>query len=122
MAGPWCNVIAGTGYIKFANDESLARDEGGGHNLFMEVVTYKTVQGRRLRRTPATANHFFPSVDAAVCRTAELRRGAWGRLRRPSRKKNHKAPWVTASRPDRQLRHPKGVWGSAIQVQVTTML
>jgi hypothetical protein len=40
-------VIAGTGYIKSANDESLARDEGGGRNLFMEVVTYKTVQGRQ---------------------------------------------------------------------------
>ena len=35
---------------------------------------------------------FFPSVDAAVRRTAELRRGAWGRLRRPSRKNNHKTP------------------------------
>jgi len=32
-------VIAGTGYIKSANDESLARDEGGGRNLAMEVVT-----------------------------------------------------------------------------------
>ena len=52
-------MIAGTGYIKSANDESLARDEGGGRNLFMEVATYKTVQGRRLRMTPATANHFF---------------------------------------------------------------
>ena len=94
MAGPWCNVIAGTGYIKSANDESLARDEGGGRNLFMEVVTYKTVQGRRLRMTPATANHFFPSVEenAAVRRTAELRMGAWRRLRRPSRKNNHKIP------------------------------
>jgi hypothetical protein len=85
-------VIAGTGYIKSANDESLARDEGVGRNLFMEVATYKTVQGRRLRMTPATANHFFPSVDAAVRRTAELRKGAWGRLRPPSRKNNHKTP------------------------------
>ena len=88
-------MIAGTGYIKSANDESLARDEGGGRNLFMEVATYKTVQGRRLRMTPATANHFFLSVNAAVRRTAGLQRGAWGRLRRPSRKKNHKTPWVT---------------------------
>ena len=32
-------MIAGTGYIKSANDESLARDEGGGRNLFMEVAT-----------------------------------------------------------------------------------
>ena len=52
-------MIAGTGHIKSANDESLARDEGGGRNLFMEVVTYKTVQGRQLRMTPATAS-FFP--------------------------------------------------------------
>jgi hypothetical protein len=61
VAGPGCNVIAGTGYIKSANDESLARDEGGGRkarNLFMEVVTYKTVQGRQLRMTPATATFF----------------------------------------------------------------
>jgi len=67
-------VIAGTGYIKSSNDESLARDEGGGRNLFMEVVTYKTVQGRQLRMTPATAT-FFPFVDAAARRTIELRRG-----------------------------------------------
>ena len=32
-------MIAGTGYIKSTNDESLARDEGGGSNLFMEVVS-----------------------------------------------------------------------------------
>jgi hypothetical protein len=53
-------VIAGTGYIKSANDESLARDEGGGRNLYMEVVTYKTKQGRQLRMTPATAPFFSP--------------------------------------------------------------
>ena len=53
-------MIAGTGYIKSANDESLARDEGGGRNLFMEVVTYKTVQGRQLRMTLATATFFRP--------------------------------------------------------------
>ncbi len=64
-------MIAGTGYIKSANDESLARDEGGGHNLFMEVVTYKTVQGRQLRMTPAIAT-FFPSMDAAELRTIVL--------------------------------------------------
>ncbi len=34
MVGPECNVIApGAGYIKSANDESLAHDEGGGSNL-----------------------------------------------------------------------------------------
>jgi hypothetical protein len=38
-------VIAGTGYIKSANDESLARDEGGGRNLFMEVVTTTISEG-----------------------------------------------------------------------------
>ena len=68
-------MIAGTGYIKSVNDESLARDEGGGRNLFMEVVTYKTVQGRQLRMTPATAT-FFLSEDAAARRIIELRRGA----------------------------------------------
>ncbi len=45
VAGPWCHVIAGIRYIKSANDESLARDKGGGSNLFMEVVTYKTYKG-----------------------------------------------------------------------------
>ncbi len=58
VAGPWCDVIAGTGYIKSANDESLARDEGGGRNLFMEVATYKTVPGCRFRMTPATTTFF----------------------------------------------------------------
>ncbi len=64
-SGPSCNVIAGSGYIKSANDESLARDEGGGHNLFMEVVTYKTVQGRQLRMTPATATLFSRPCSCA---------------------------------------------------------
>ncbi len=59
MAGPWCNLIAGTGYIKSTNDESLARDEGGGSNLFMQVATSKTVQECRLRMTPATATFVF---------------------------------------------------------------
>ncbi len=38
-------MIAGASYIiiKSANDESLAHDEGGLRNLFMEAVTYKTV-------------------------------------------------------------------------------
>jgi hypothetical protein len=76
VAGPWCYVIARTRYIKSANDESLARDEGGGSNLFMELVTYKTVQGRQLRMTPATATFFFPSVDAVARRTIKLLRGA----------------------------------------------
>ncbi len=48
-------MIEGTGYIKSADNELLARDEGGGHNLFMEVVTYKTIQRRQLCMTPATA-------------------------------------------------------------------
>ena len=49
-------MIAGT---RSANDESLARDEGGDRNLFMEVATYKTVQRRQLRMMPATAKHFY---------------------------------------------------------------
>jgi hypothetical protein len=53
-------VIAGTGYIKSANDESLARDEDGGRNLFMEAVTYKTVQGRQLRIFDAGDGNIFP--------------------------------------------------------------
>ena len=58
-----CN--AGTGYIKSANDESLARDEEGGRNLFMEVATYKTVHGCRLRVTQATATNL--SVCGCSC-------------------------------------------------------
>ncbi len=54
-------MIAGTGYIKSANDYTLACDEGGGSNLFIEVVMYKTVQGRQLCMTPATAT-FFSSL------------------------------------------------------------
>jgi hypothetical protein len=38
-----------------------------------------------------------------------LARSGTQHLLRPSRKKNHKTPWVTTSRPDRRLRHPKGV-------------
>ena len=43
---------------KTANDESLARDEGGGRIPLLREATYKTVQGCLLRTTPATAN--FP--------------------------------------------------------------
>ena len=32
VAGPWCDVIAGTGYIKSANNESLAHNEGTTRN------------------------------------------------------------------------------------------
>ena len=44
---------------KTANDESLARDEGGGRIPLLRVATYKTVQGCLLRTTPATATKFF---------------------------------------------------------------
>ncbi len=68
-------MIAGNGYIKSANDESLARDEGGGSNLFMEVVTYKTVLGRQLRMTPATAT-FSPVSGAAARRDRRAPKGS----------------------------------------------
>ncbi len=68
-------MIVGTGNIKLANDESLERDEGGGRNLFMEVVTYKTVQGRQLSMTPATAT-FFQSLDAAARRYRQAPKGS----------------------------------------------
>ena len=71
-------MIAGTGYIKSANDESLARDEGGGRNLFMEVVTYNTGQGRRLRMTPATANHFFSRLWMQLCAEPPSSEGGHG--------------------------------------------
>jgi hypothetical protein len=51
-------VIAGTGYIKSANDDSLARDEGGCHNLFMEVATYNTVQGCPIAHGTGDGNIF----------------------------------------------------------------
>ena len=86
VAGPWCYVIAGTGYIKSANYESLVRDKGCGSNLFMEVVTYKTVQGHQLRMTPATATIFFPLCakppsseegHGGVCDDQAARRTTW---------------------------------------------
>ena len=80
-------MIAGTGYIKSANDESLARDEGGGRNLFMEVATYKTVQGRRLRMAPATAKHF------SVC--AQNRRAPKGGMGASTTTKQQEEPQGT---------------------------
>ncbi len=65
-------MIAGTGYIKSANDKSFACYDGGGSNLFMEVLMYKKVQGGQLRMMPAMDNIFSPSVDAAARRTIEL--------------------------------------------------
>ena len=46
---------------KTANDESLARDEGGGRIPLLREATYKTVQGCLLRTTPATAAIFSVS-------------------------------------------------------------
>ena len=48
------------GPCKTADEESLARDEGGGRTPPLREATYKTagVQGCLLRTTPATAN--FP--------------------------------------------------------------
>ena len=74
---------------KTANDETLARDEGGGRIPPLREATYKTVQGCLLRTTPATPTIIFRELSPAD--------------------------------QDRRLRHPKGVWGCAIQVQVTTM-
>ena len=39
------------GPCKTANDESLARDEGGGRTPPLREATYKTVQGCLLRTT-----------------------------------------------------------------------
>jgi hypothetical protein len=69
-------VICATGYIKSANDESLARDEGGDRNLFMEVVSPLYVQDRTrasIAHDAGDGNIFFPSVSAAARRTSELR-------------------------------------------------
>ncbi len=68
---------AGTGYFKSANDESLSRDEGGGRNLFMEVVTYKTVQGRHAHDA-GDGNIFSCPWMQLRAGTGELRRGAHG--------------------------------------------
>ncbi len=53
-------MIGGPVPGKSANDESLARDEAGGSNQHLQDanVTYKTVQGRQLRMTPAMATLF----------------------------------------------------------------
>jgi hypothetical protein len=49
-------VIAGTRYIKSANDESLARDEGGGCNLFIEVADHT------IAHETGDGNNFYFSV------------------------------------------------------------
>ena len=51
----------GSTHQVLANDVSLARDEGGSSDLFMEFATYKTVQGCqfKLRMTLATATFDF---------------------------------------------------------------
>ena len=77
MVGPWCNVIAATGYIKSANDELLTRDEGDSSNLFMEVVTYKTAQGRQLCMALATAKH-FPRLWMQLCAEPPSSEGGHG--------------------------------------------
>ena len=116
VAGPWCDVIAGTGYIKSANDESLARDEGGGRNLFMEVATYKTVQleGRRLRMTPATASQFSP-LWMQLCAEQPSSEGGHGGVYddQAARITTRLCELSPADR-DRQLRHPKGVCGDVL--------
>ena len=62
---------------KTANDESLARDEGGGRIPLLREATYKTVQGCLLRTTPATATNFFSVSYYQLTRTddIDLRRG-----------------------------------------------
>ena len=52
-------MILCDGPRKTADDESLARDEGGGRIPRLREATYKTVQGCLLRTTPATATIFF---------------------------------------------------------------
>ena len=74
-------MIAGTWYIKSANDESLARDKGGSRNLFMQDA--KSVQGRPLRIMPATAT-FFTRPWMLRAGTGQLRRGARVSLRHSS--------------------------------------
>ena len=49
------------GPCKTTNDESLARDEGGGRTPLLREATYKTVQGCPLRTTPATTTKFSMS-------------------------------------------------------------
>ena len=85
------HVIVHKGPGKTANKESLARNEGGCRTPQLRKRRTRPYKGvncaRHLRRQP-----IFPSMDAAVRRTAKLQMGAWGRLRRPSRKKNHMIP------------------------------
>ena len=66
-------------YIRSANGESLARDDGGCSNLFMEI-TDKTVQGCQLCMTTSDGNKGFclwmqPYTDQPSSV------GAWGRPR-----------------------------------------
>ncbi len=66
-------MIAGTGYIKSANDELLARDEGGGSNLFMEVQNHTRAS---IAHDAGNGNFFFPSVDAAARRNRRALKGS----------------------------------------------
>ena len=64
------------GPCKTADDESLARDEGGGRNPPLREATYKTVQGCLLRTTPATATKFSVSYHQQTrIDDFDLRRG-----------------------------------------------
>ncbi len=55
--------------------DGAAGDEGGGRNLFMEIVTYKTVQGRQLRMTSATAT-FFPVCGCSCAQDQRAPKGS----------------------------------------------
>ena len=67
------------GPCKTADDESLARDEGGGRNQPLREATYKTVQGCLLRTTPATATNFFFREPLPADQDRRLRppKGVW---------------------------------------------
>ncbi len=55
---PGRHVSGGPALGKSSNDESLTRNEGGGRNQHWQDATYRTVQGRQLRISLATATFF----------------------------------------------------------------
>jgi hypothetical protein len=84
------------------------------------IAVQKTVQGRQLRMTQATATFFSRPWMQQRSGTGELQRGT---VRHSSCNNNTRQHVCQTSRPDRQLPDPKGVCTDVrtIQVQVTTM-
>ena len=68
-------MTTGSLHNKTANDELLARNEGGGGSPSMRNATYKTVQGCQLRKTPATATTIVPVCGCSCVQNRRAPKG-----------------------------------------------